>query len=102
MVYKHAVVAAFRIYAQHGEDAAKREVGGRALNSHGNYIFYHGKSWKNHQIVFWNFCGNLVLCLDSEIRKSFHYWALEPTLNLSHSSNLEIYLSEEYIGESKI
>ena len=25
MVYKHAVVAAFRIYAQHGEDAAKRE-----------------------------------------------------------------------------
>ena len=26
MVYKHAVVAAFRIYAQRGEDAAKREV----------------------------------------------------------------------------
>ena len=24
MVYKHAVVAAFRIYAQGGEDAAKR------------------------------------------------------------------------------
>ena len=26
MVYKHAVVAAFRIYAQLGEDAAKRRV----------------------------------------------------------------------------
>ena len=37
----------------------KGEVGGRALlNSHGNYIFDHGKSWKNHEIVFLNFCGN--------------------------------------------
>ena len=26
----------------------KGEVGGRALNSHGNYIVDHGKSWKNH------------------------------------------------------
>ena len=43
MVYKHAVVAAFHIYAQPGEDAAKRGVGGRALNSHGNYIVDHGK-----------------------------------------------------------
>ena len=29
-----------------------------ALNSHGNYIVDHGKSWKNHGIVFLNFCGN--------------------------------------------
>ena len=38
----------------------KREVGGCALNSHGNYIVDHGKSWKNHGIifVFLNFCGN--------------------------------------------
>ena len=36
----------------------KGEVGGRALNSHGNYIVDHGKSWKNHGIVFLNFCGN--------------------------------------------
>ena len=43
MVYKHAVVAAFRIYAQPGEDAAKGEVGGHALNSHGNYIVDYGK-----------------------------------------------------------
>ena len=36
----------------------KGEVGGCALNSHGNYIVDHGKSWKNHGIVFLNFCGN--------------------------------------------
>ena len=37
----------------------KGEVRGGALNSHhGNYIFDHGKSWKNHAIVFLNFCGN--------------------------------------------
>ena len=36
----------------------KGEVGGCALNSHGNYIVDHGKSWKNHGIVFMNFCGN--------------------------------------------
>ena len=35
-----------------------REVGGCELNSHGNYIVDHGKSWKNHGIVFLNFCGN--------------------------------------------
>ena len=32
------------------------EVGGRVLNSHGNYIVDHGKSWK----VFLNFCGSPV------------------------------------------
>ena len=36
----------------------KGEVGGYALNSHGNYIVFHGKSWKNHGIVFLNFCRN--------------------------------------------
>ena len=45
MVYKHAVVAAFSIYAQPGEVAAKTMVGVCALNSHGNYIVDHGKSW---------------------------------------------------------
>ena len=38
----------------------KGEVGSPALNSHGNYIVDHGKSWKNHGIVFLNFCGNPV------------------------------------------
>ena len=39
----------------------KGVVGGLALNSHGNYIVDHGKSWKNHGIVFLNFCGNPVI-----------------------------------------
>ena len=26
----------------------KGEVGGHALNSHGNYIIDNGKSWENH------------------------------------------------------
>ena len=36
----------------------KEEVGGSALNIHGNYIADHGKSLKYHGIVFLNFCGN--------------------------------------------
>ena len=36
----------------------KGEVGDCALNSHGNYIVDHGKSWKIHGIVFLNLCGN--------------------------------------------
>ena len=38
----------------------KGEVGGCALNIHGNYIVDHGISWKNHGIEVLNFCGNLV------------------------------------------
>ena len=38
----------------------KREVRSRASKSHGNYKVDHGKSWKNHGIVFLNFCGNPV------------------------------------------
>ena len=30
----------------------KGEAGGHALNSNGNNIVDHGKSWKNHGIVF--------------------------------------------------
>ena len=40
----------------------KEEVGGSALNNHGNYIVDHGISWKNHAIVVFNFCGNPVIC----------------------------------------
>ena len=36
------------------------EIGVFALDSHGNYTVDHGKSWKNHGIVFLNFCGNLA------------------------------------------
>ena len=35
----------------------KGEVGVCALNSHGYYIVDNGNSWKNHEIVFLNFCG---------------------------------------------
>ena len=42
----------------HSAFMLKGEAGGRALNSHGNYIVDHGISWKNHGIVFLNFCGN--------------------------------------------
>ena len=40
----------------------KGEVGGCALNIHGNYIVDNGKSWKNHGIVLLNFCGNPAVC----------------------------------------
>ena len=36
----------------------KGEVRVCALNSPGNYIIDRGKSWKNHGIVFLDFCGN--------------------------------------------
>ena len=58
-LFKYITVAALHIYAQCGKDVAKRAVGGHALNSH-RIIVDHGKSWKNHGIVFLNFCGNLV------------------------------------------
>ena len=53
-LFKYITVSAFHIYALHGEDATKGEVGGLALNSHGNYNVDYG----NHGIVFFNICGN--------------------------------------------
>ena len=58
MVYKHAVVAAFMLSVV--KLLLKGEVGVCALNSHGKYMADHGKSWRNHGIVFLNFCGNPV------------------------------------------
>ena len=81
-VYKHDV-AAFCIYAQCGEDAAKGEVGGRALNSHGNYIVDHGKSWKNHAIVFLNFCGTLKKGNFSQ--SSFLSFSLRPSVTFNRT-----------------
>ena len=37
----------------------KGEVGVSALNSHGNYIVDHGKSWKI--VFFFNFLGTLYM-----------------------------------------
>ena len=63
MVYKHAysntlllLHSAFMLSVV--KMPLKGEVGGHALNSHGIYIVDHGKSWKNHGIMFLNFCGN--------------------------------------------
>ena len=42
-LFKYITVAVFHIYAVLGEDVAKGEVGGGALNSHGKYIVEHGK-----------------------------------------------------------
>ena len=58
MVYMHAVVAAFRIMLSVVKMLLKREARGHAFNSHGNYIVDHGKSSKNHGIVFLNSCEN--------------------------------------------
>ena len=57
-ILKHITVPAFRIYALRGENAAKRGGWRSCLKSHGNYIVDHGKSWKNHGILFLTFCGN--------------------------------------------
>ena len=66
MVYKHAYL--YTLLLLHStfmlnvvKMSLKGEVVGHAYNSHGNYIVDHGKSWKNHGIVFFNFCGNPVL-----------------------------------------
>ena len=57
-LFKYITVAAFHIYLGVVKMPLKGEVGGQALKSHGNYIVDHGESWKNHGIVFLNFCGN--------------------------------------------
>ena len=68
MVYKHAVVASFCIYAHRGEDAAKGVVGGCAVNSHGE-----GAQWLSGRV------------LDSRpSRRGFkphwhHWWSLSKT-----------------------
>ena len=59
MVYMHAVVAALAFMLSVVKLLLKLEIGGCELNSH--YIIDRGKSWKNHGIVFLNFCGNPAL-----------------------------------------
>ena len=66
MVYKHTYLNTLLLL--HSEFmlsvvkmVLKGEVGGHALNSHGNYIVDPGKSWKSHGIVFLNFFGNPVI-----------------------------------------
>ena len=65
MVYKHAYFNTLLMLqsAYMVKMPLKWEVGGHALNGHENYIVYHGKSWKNHGIVFLNFVGALTLVI---------------------------------------
>ena len=56
MIYKHAYLntlmllhSAFML--SEVKMPLNGEVGGHALNSHGNNIDEHGKSWKNHGIM---------------------------------------------------
>ena len=48
-LFKYITVAAFRIYLSVVKMPLKGEVDGHVD---------HGKSWKNHRIVFLSFCGN--------------------------------------------
>ena len=57
MVFMHAVVA-LQCMLSVVRMLLKPEVRGCALYRHENYIVDHGKTWKNHGIVFLNFCGN--------------------------------------------
>ena len=66
MVYKHAfsnilllLYSAFMLCMV--KLLLKGGVGCCALNSHGNYMVDHGKSWKHHRIVFLNSVGTLFL-----------------------------------------
>ena len=51
-LHKYITVVAFHLYLSVVKIPLKGEVGGHALNYHGNYIVDCGKSWKNHGIVF--------------------------------------------------
>ena len=62
MVYKHAYLntllllqSAFMLSVV--KMPLKGEVGGHAFSSHGNCVVDRGKSWKNHGIVFFYYCG---------------------------------------------
>ena len=79
MVYKHAyldilllLLSAFMLCVM--KMPLKGEVGGCALNVHGNYILDHGKSWQNHGIVFLNFCGNPVKYAQCWIQPPQKFW----------------------------
>ena len=57
MVYKHAYLNTLLLlhstFMLSGvKMPLKEEVRGHALNSPGNYIVDHGKSWKNHGLSF--------------------------------------------------
>ena len=71
MIYKHAylhtlLLLHFTFILSVVKMSLKGEVGSHALNSQGNYIVDHGKSWKNHGIVLGISVGTLYT-LNGEI-----------------------------------
>ena len=63
MVYKHAylnklLLLHFTFMLSVVKMLQKGKNGSHALNHHGNYFFYHGKSWKKSWNCVSNFCGN--------------------------------------------
>ena len=87
---KYITLAAFSIYALHGKDAAKGEVGDSARNNHGDYILGHGKSRKNQGMVFFNFCGdpetNHFLTLDHSIQNGVSLQAIKHLMSFEHAT----------------
>ena len=62
MVYKHAYLNILLLLHFTFMLCVVKIGGWRpCIKSHGIYIVDHGKLWKNHGIVFLNFCGNPVL-----------------------------------------
>ena len=92
MVYKHAYLntllllhSAFMFSMV--KMPLKGEVGGYALNSHGNYIVDHGKSLKNQGILFLNFCGNPDIDKSTKILYAGSYQHLLCKINPSPVSH---------------
>ena len=75
-LFKYITVAAVSIYLSVVKMPLKGEDGGHALKSLGNYIVDHGKSWKNHGIVFLIFCGNPANKLPMLMTSQSHYCSL--------------------------
>ena len=77
-VYKHAYLNTL-LYLHSAimlcmvEMPLKGVVGGRALNGLRNYIVDREKTWKNHAIVFLNFCGNPECWFNSNLLKVHVY-----------------------------
>ena len=89
MVYKHAylniLMLLHSVLMLHVvKMALKGEAGGHALNSHGNYIVDHGKSWKkswNYVFEFlWEHCIYQYCC----IAGIYNFFMLEVNLYESY------------------
>ena len=76
MVYKHAFLLHSAFMLSVVKLLLKGEVGVCTLNSHGNCIVDHWKSWKNHENMFLNFYGNPAKCLGPTVCKGHQQMTL--------------------------